>query len=160
MFFNSPVCELLSEEKCLQEYPYLTNMLSGKERIIFRVPDFLLDSRKYCQEVTKQSSERSTVYQFNTKVKSLEKSGDHVIGVNLTDGRLIPADVVVLCCALWTASFKTASNIQMLPMRGASLDLHGCEFNENLVQISDYTSGDLNFQFCPFGKQALSKSSF
>ena len=49
----------------------------------------------------------------------------------------------------------------MLPLRGASMDLLGTNMSdENLVQVSDYTSGDLNYQFCPLGKDRIRVTGF
>ena len=44
-FFESQNCEQLSSAKCSVEYPWMEDMLKNKNRLVFRVSDFMLDSR-------------------------------------------------------------------------------------------------------------------
>ena len=105
----------------------------------------------------------------------------------------------MVCSAIWTANFAIQSNIHMLALRGASIDLIGTNMSdENLVQVmlankffvfrmvrtsllkgqsrtpdilvykaifihvkvTDHTSGDLNYQFCPLGKNRIRVAGF
>ena len=45
MFFESTDSEELSTKQCLVRYPFMVNMLKDKNRLLFRVTDFMLDSR-------------------------------------------------------------------------------------------------------------------
>ena len=44
-FFESQDCEQLSTSKCLADYPWIESMVKDKNRLVFRVSDFMLDSR-------------------------------------------------------------------------------------------------------------------
>ena len=145
---------MMSKSDCLKEYPWLSDWLANKNHTIFRVTDFLMNSRKYCKFIESQAAENGVTFKYNSAVEEVVVKNNQATGVRLSNGEVVPADIVVLCCALWTANFKCiSSNIHMLPMRGASLDLHqwNMKGKSTMVQVSDYTSGDLNFQLCPLG---------
>lgn len=93
---------------------------------IIRVSDELVDAKKFCNEVEHLAQCNGVKFKYNKNVKQLLTKDDRVVGFVTYDNTVVSADVVVLCCALWTTCFKEIkSNLIITPMRGASIDLYG-----------------------------------
>jgi len=120
----------------------------------YRVTDFTVDSREFCNQIENFAKENGAIFNYNCAVKKLNIKNGKVIGVQFANGTSIPADLgklkeidnkeliqnkiflVMICSAIWTANFAIKSNIHMLPLRGASMDLIGTNMSdENLVQV-------------------------
>ena len=117
--------------------------------------DSLVDSRKFCHQVEKMAMKNGVKFKYNQNVSNLKSSGNKITGFQIENGKSIDAEIVIICCAYWSTLFsEIKSNLMITPMRGMSLDLYGCrnEVDYLTTQVTDYTSGDLNYQICPFGK--------
>ena len=126
---------------------------SNAKSLNYRVTDFTVDSRKFCHQIENFAKENGTIFNYNQEVRKLDIKNGKITGVHLANGTFIPADLgkleniifanktkmhlsVVICSAIWTANFAIKSNIHMLPLRGASMDLLGTNMSdENLVQV-------------------------
>jgi len=144
----------MSNEECLKTYPWMTPMLlrPNAKSLNYRVTDFTVDSRKFCQQIENFAKENGAIFNYNQEIKKLDIKNGKINGVHVANGTFIPADLgklkkinnkkiildvlVVVCSAIWTANFAIKSNIHMLPLRGASMDLLGTNMSdENLVQV-------------------------
>ena len=79
---------------------------------------------------------------YNTEVKELVSDGGKISGIRTAENVILDADLVILCAAFATSFFKKVkSNLVMAPMRGASIELHGCSHPDGLINknMADYT---------------------
>ena len=61
--------------------------------INYRVTDFTVDSRKFCNQIENFAKENGAIFNYNCAVKKLNIKNGKVIGVQLTNGTFIPADL-------------------------------------------------------------------
>ena len=85
----------MSNEECLNAYPWMSSMLSRiqSKSLNYRVTDFTVDSRKFCQQIEKFSVHKGAQFQYNKEVKELKIEDGIVKGICLHDGTFIHADL-------------------------------------------------------------------
>ena len=85
----------MSNSECLKIYPWMAPMLSrpNAKTINYRVTDFTVDSRKFCNQIENFAKENGAIFNYNCAVKKLNIKNGKVIGVQLTNGTFIPADL-------------------------------------------------------------------
>ena len=85
----------MSNEECLKTYPWMAPMLfrPNAKSLNYRVTDFTVDSRKFCHQIEKFSTENGVIFNYNQEVKKIDIKNGKVNGVHLDNGTFIPADL-------------------------------------------------------------------
>ena len=161
--------ETVSRFPWLQQWKAASNNSGVSLPLKARIPgsvyvssDWSADAREFLMGVveTMKLSKTNIKYVFNTKVRWIDGNSIRVCNVQDGSERVIEADVIVLACGVHTNKLipNGQRRLPMEGMRGFSIDLTGCEMNQNgfkngelpNVAIADYSSADLNFQITPF----------
>lgn len=143
---------------CCKNYEFLTHHLKGQEGggCILSHGDWLADAGKFTKAVADACGNFNVKFLFDTPVDGLimdqDASGKHLVkGVHLREEDLT-ADAVVLCTgadANILLEQDADTTVPLMGMKGCSIDFYDVQ-NAPTEQISDYTSGKLNYQASPF----------
>ena len=115
--------EVFSPTDCTNLEPALLNYSQNIVGGIYSPNDSVGDAQKFCVALTKIAQEKYGLkLQLNTKVKSLIKSNDEVVGVQ-TDKGEFHADKYVVTLGVYSDKLlgKIGSKISVYPMKGYSL---------------------------------------
>ena len=153
---------------CCKNYEFLTHHLKDTEAggCVVSHGDWLADAGKFTQAVAKACEKLEVEFLFNTPVDSLvvdrdETGRKRVRGVRVGEKKL-GADAVVLCTgaeANYLLEKDASTSVPLMGMKGCSIDFYDVE-NAPTEQVSDYTSGKLNYQASPFPGNRLRVTGF
>jgi len=130
--------EVFSPTDCTNLEPALLNYSQNIVGGIYSPNDSVGDAQKFCVALTKIAQEKYGLkLQLNTKVKSLIKSNDKVVGVQ-TDKGEFHADKYVVTLGVYSDKLlgKIGSKISVYPMKGYSLTFKANNRTPN-VSITD-----------------------
>ena len=121
--------------------------------------DWTADARQFVKGLV--TSDSTVKFKFNTTASIVDGNTVRLVDAKGGSDEVVEADVVVLACGIYTNTLLPGGKrrLPMEGMRGFSIDLGGCAMADGGalpdVGIVDFSSGDLNFQLTPFGKNRV-----
>ena len=93
-YYTSDHCSGISINECAKSYPWMTDLLNRSfETAVFKVNDYSLDSRKFCNQLEKMSIANGVEFHYKTEVAEIIVEDQKAKGIKLTNGSIIPADL-------------------------------------------------------------------